>query len=68
MTVRTPDPADGRVRRVTSTEKGAEAIRRLVAHDEDLPADLLALLDIDDLRALVRGTGALLEAARKLAP
>lgn len=66
MTVRTPDPADGRVRRVTSTEKGTEAIRRLVAHDDDLPPDLLALLDLDDLRALVRGTAALLEAARTL--
>ena len=66
MTVRTPDPADGRVRRVTSTEKGTEAIRRLVAHDEDLPPDLLALLDVDDLRALTRGTRALLEAARRL--
>ncbi|MFD2024901.1 MarR family winged helix-turn-helix transcriptional regulator [Promicromonospora aerolata] len=68
MTVRTPDLADGRVRRVTSTEKGSEAIRRLVAHDEDLPPDLLALLDVDDLRALTQGTRALLEAARKLAP
>lgn len=67
MAVRTPDPADGRVRRVTSTEKGTEAIRRLVAHDEDLPPDLLALLDVDDLRALVQGTAALLEAARRLA-
>ncbi|GAA4715324.1 DNA-binding transcriptional regulator, MarR family [Promicromonospora umidemergens] len=66
MTVRTPDPTDGRVRRVTSTEKGSEAIRRLVAHDEDLPPDLLALLDVDDLRALTRGTRALLEAARRL--
>lgn len=68
MTVRTPDPADGRVRRVTSTEKGTEAIRRLVAHDDELPPDLLALLDADDLRALVQGTRALLEAARRLAP
>ena len=66
MTVRTPDPTDGRVRRVTSTEKGSEAIRRLVAHDEDLPPDLLALLGVDDLRALTRGTRALLEAARTL--
>lgn len=66
MTVRTQDPVDGRVRRVTSTEKGSEAIRRLVAHDEDLPPDLLALLELDDLRALVQGTGALLEAARRL--
>ncbi|GAB2482658.1 hypothetical protein GCM10027063_25960 [Promicromonospora xylanilytica] len=65
MTVRTPDPTDGRVRRVTSTPKGAEAIRRLVAHDEDLPPDLLALLDVEDLRALTRGTRALLEAARR---
>jgi DNA-binding MarR family transcriptional regulator len=68
MTVRTPDPADGRVRRVTSTEKGTEAIRRLVAHDEELPPDLVALLSVDDLRAIVRGTDALLRAARKLAP
>ncbi|WP_275004349.1 MarR family winged helix-turn-helix transcriptional regulator [Promicromonospora iranensis] len=68
MTVRTQDPADGRVRRVTSTEKGTEAIRRLVAHDEELPPDLLALLSVDDLHALIRGTGALLRAARKLAP
>lgn len=67
MTIRTPDPDDGRVRRVTSTEKGSEAIRRLVAHDEDLPPGLLTLLDIDDLRALVQGTSALLEAARRLA-
>lgn len=68
MTLRTPDPADGRVRRVTSTEKGSEAIRRLVAHDDELPPDLLALLDVDDLRALTRGMRALLEAARKLTP
>jgi hypothetical protein len=53
---------------VTSTEKGTEAIRRLVAHDEELPPDLLALLSVDDLHALIRGTGALLRAARKLAP
>ncbi|PUB25943.1 DNA-binding MarR family transcriptional regulator [Promicromonospora sp. AC04] len=68
MTVRTPDPADGRVRRVTSTEKGTEAIRRLFAHEDALPPELLALLDVDDLRALVQGTRGLLEAARKLAP
>ena len=68
MTRRTPDPADGRVRRVTSTDKGSEAIRRLVAHDDELPPDLLALLDVDDLRALTRGMRALLEAARKLTP
>lgn len=67
MTRRAPDPADGRVRRVTSTEKGSEAIRRIVAHEEDLPPDLLALLDVDDLRALTRGTRALLEAARRVA-
>ncbi|MCP2266717.1 MarR family winged helix-turn-helix transcriptional regulator [Promicromonospora thailandica] len=68
MTRRTPDPADGRVRRVTSTERGSEAIRRLVAHDDELPPELLALLDVEDLRALVRGTRALLEAATRLAP
>ncbi|WP_369372431.1 MarR family winged helix-turn-helix transcriptional regulator [Promicromonospora sp. Populi] len=68
MTRRTPDPADGRVRRVTSTDKGSEAIRRLVAHDDELPPDLLALLDVDDLSALTRGMRALLEAARKLTP
>jgi DNA-binding MarR family transcriptional regulator len=68
MTLRTPDPADGRVRRVTSTEKGTEAIRRLFAHEDALPPELLALLDVDDLRALVQGTRGLLEAARKLAP
>ena len=67
MTRRTPDPTDGRVRRVTSTEKGAEAIRRLVAHDDDLPPDLLALLGVEDLRALVQGTRALFEASRELA-
>lgn len=66
MTVRTPDPADGRVRRVTSTARGTDAIRRLVAHDDDLPPALLALLDVDDLRALVQGTRALLAAARRL--
>lgn len=67
MTRRAPDPTDGRVRRVTSTEKGSEAIRRLVAHEEALPPDLMAQLDVDDLHALVQGTGALLEAARRLA-
>ena len=68
MTVRTPDPIDGRVRRVTSTEKGSEAIRRIVAHEDDLPPDLLDELALDDLRALTQGTRALLEAARRLAP
>ncbi len=68
MTTRTPDPADGRVRRVTSTEKGSEAIRRIVANEDELPPELLALLDVDDLRALVQGTRALLEATRRLAP
>lgn len=68
MTRRTPDPADGRVRRVTSTEQGSEAIRRIVAHDEELPPELLELLDVDDLRALTRGTRALLDAAVRLAP
>jgi len=68
MTVRTPDPIDGRVRRVTSTEKGSEAIRRIVAYEDDLPPDLLDELALDDLRALTQGTRALLEAARRLAP
>ena len=68
MVVRTPDPDDGRVRRVTSTERGSEAIRRIVALEDDLPPDLLDLLDVDDLRALTQGTRALLEAARRLAP
>lgn len=68
MVVRTPDPVDGRVRRVTTTEKGSEAIRRIVALEDDLPPDLLDLLDVDDLRALTRGTRALLEATRRLAP
>lgn len=68
MTVRTPDPIDGRVRRVTSTEKGSEAIRRIVAYEDDLPPDLLDELALDDLRALTQGTRALLEASRRLAP
>jgi DNA-binding MarR family transcriptional regulator len=68
MVVRTPDPDDGRVRRVTSTERGSEAIRRIVALEDDLPPDLVDLLDVDDLRALTQGTRALLEAARRLAP
>ncbi|GGM42470.1 MarR family winged helix-turn-helix transcriptional regulator [Promicromonospora citrea] len=66
MTCRTPDPADGRVRRVTSTAKGSDAIRRIVAHDEELPGELLDELDVEDLRALTRGTRALLEAALRL--
>lgn len=63
MAERRPDPSDGRVRLVAATERGADAVRRLAAREEPTQ-HLLERLDLDDLRALVRGIAALADAAR----
>lgn len=66
MATRRPDPQDGRVRLVAATERGAAAVRRIAAQ-EDEPLGLLDRLDVADLRALTRGLVALTEAARAAA-
>ncbi|WP_125774659.1 MarR family winged helix-turn-helix transcriptional regulator [Antribacter gilvus] len=67
MAERHADPHDGRVRRLRTTGKGAAAIRRLVAYEDDTDPEVFALLDVDDLAALTRGVTALLDVARRRA-
>jgi DNA-binding MarR family transcriptional regulator len=66
MAVRRPDPQDGRVRLVAATERGAAAVRRIAAQ-EDEPLGLLDELDVADLRALTTGLEALTEVAQEAA-
>ncbi len=63
MATRRPDPRDGRVRLVAATARGATAVRRIAAQEDQLLTDLLDRLDVADLRALTTGLVALTEAA-----
>lgn len=68
MVERHADPTDGRVRVLTPTEAGTATLRLLLTSPMDDEIQVLAALDVDDLRALVRGMWALADAARRLAP
>lgn len=67
MASRRPDPQDGRVRLVAATPRGAAAVRRLVAQEDEPLTDLLDRLDVADLRALTAGIEALTRAAESAA-
>ena len=58
VVARTEDPADRRVRRVALTEAGARTVRELADAGRAMSDHLLLQLDVEDLRALVRGLAA----------
>lgn len=66
MVERHADPADGRVRVLAPTDAGTQTLRLLLTSPMDAELEVLGALDVDDLRALVRGMRALAEAARQL--
>ncbi|WP_258724999.1 MarR family winged helix-turn-helix transcriptional regulator [Cellulomonas sp. NS3] len=68
MVERHTDPHDGRVRPLAPTDAGTATLRHLLTSPMDDEIQVLAALDVDDLRALVRGMWALAEAARRLVP
>lgn len=55
---RVEDPQDRRVRRLEITESGRELIASFVSSAGTMRSELLAQLDLEDLRALVRGVTA----------
>lgn len=63
MAARRPDPQDGRVRLVAATPRGAAAVRRIAAQEDEPLTDLLDRLDVADLRALTVGIEALTQVA-----
>ena len=63
MASRRPDPQDGRVRLVAATPRGAAAVRRIAAQEDEPLTDLLDRLDVADLRALTVGIEALTHVA-----
>lgn len=62
MATRTEDPTDHRVRRIVATTEGKAVVRRLLAAQPQIDHAPLALLAIEDLRALNQGVRALLRA------
>jgi DNA-binding MarR family transcriptional regulator len=62
MARRVDDPTDHRVRRVLATPRGREVMHELLAARPQLSRPPLARLELEDLRALTRGVGALLRA------
>ena len=62
MATRVDDPNDHRVRRVVATDRGREVMQELLAARPQLSRPPLERLDVEDLRALTRGVGALLRA------
>jgi DNA-binding MarR family transcriptional regulator len=62
MATRVEDLNDHRVRRVVATDRGREVMQELLAARPQLSRPPLERLDIEDLRALTRGVGALLRA------
>ena len=55
---RTDDPGDRRVRRVRLTGAGARVVRELTEAGREASDRVLLQLDVEDLRALVRGLAA----------
>ena len=66
VVLRTEDPADRRVRRLTVTSEGSEMIRGLLSTTGTIPVPVLDRMSVHDLRALVQGLGAIDQAAREL--
>ena len=66
VVLRTEDPTDRRVRRLTVTSQGSEMIRGLLSTTGTIPIPVLDRMSVDDLRALVQGLGAIDQAAREL--
>jgi DNA-binding MarR family transcriptional regulator len=66
VVVRTEDPADRRVRRLTVTPQGSEMIRGLLSTTGTIPVPVLDRMVVDDLRALVQGLRAIDQASREL--
>lgn len=64
MLERRPDPDDLRVRRLHATPLGRAVVRELMAARPELGEDVLAELELDDLRALERGVRAVSERLR----
>lgn len=64
MATRHEDPVDHRVRRIVATPAGKNVVRRLLAAQPQMHDAPLALLSIDDLRALNQGVTALVRAIR----
>ncbi|KRC34254.1 MULTISPECIES: MarR family winged helix-turn-helix transcriptional regulator [Oerskovia] len=65
MASRRPDPEDGRVRLVAATERGAEAVRSIVANDGPAGPETLARLTIAELEGLQAGLAGLLRVVRE---
>ncbi|OUZ11142.1 hypothetical protein BHE97_04615, partial [Aeromicrobium sp. PE09-221] len=59
-------PADGRARILVVTDEGERLLQETLTLAHDANRDLFDRLDLDDLRALVRGTGALRRVADEL--
>jgi len=68
MVLRTEDPLDRRVRRLTVTEEGSEIIRTLLSSAGTMPTPVLRRMALDDLRALVRGIRAVDRITAELCP
>ncbi|PFG34491.1 MarR family transcriptional regulator [Sanguibacter antarcticus] len=64
MATRTEDPTDHRVRRILATTEGRNIIRRLLVAQPQVDHAPVALLALDDLRALNQGVQALVHATR----
>ncbi|MBD7999304.1 MULTISPECIES: MarR family winged helix-turn-helix transcriptional regulator [Oerskovia] len=65
MASRRPDPEDGRVRLVAATERGAEAVRSIVASDAPAGPETLERLTLDELEGLRLGLAGLLRVVRE---
>ncbi|MFT4166589.1 MAG: MarR family transcriptional regulator [Microlunatus sp.] len=55
MVVRTDDPNDRRIRRLSVTGIGSGALRSLLSSSSPMPPQVIERLSDDDLRALVQG-------------
>ena len=55
MVLRTDDPHDRRIRRLSVTDAGSAALRSLISTNSPMPPQVLERLSDDDLRALVQG-------------
>ncbi|MEK8227892.1 MarR family transcriptional regulator [Oerskovia sp. M15] len=65
MASRRPDPEDGRVRLVTATERGAEAVRGIVANDDPTDLGTLEKLTLEEMQALTAGLNGLLRVVQE---
>lgn len=66
MMMRTEDPGDRRVRRLVVTDEGTELITTILSSAGGMPTPVLRRLDVEDLRALVRGVLAIERVANEL--